>query len=68
MTEESANAHDLARIASLACDKLIRHFEQMPDQEFSREFDGLEGADLFNDIPTGLEWMKQRFYGIDFKI
>ena len=64
MAGEPSIAHELAKIAQLACDKLIKHFEKMPNEEFFREFDGLQDSDLFNDIPTGLEWMHQRFYNI----
>lgn len=56
--------HELAQIAEQACQKLIHHFEKLPDEEFFREFDGLEGSDLFSEIPNGLEWMEERFLNI----
>lgn len=61
-------AHELARIAERACDELITHFEKMSDKEFFRQFDGLEGSDLFSDIPTGLEWLEQRYYNIQDQV
>lgn len=61
---ESSIAHELAKIAELACDKLTQHFQQMPDEDFFREFDGLEDSNLFKDIPTDLEWLSARFESI----
>ena len=61
MAGGSNTARELMTIAQLACQAVIRHFEDMPEEEFLTAFDGLDKHDLFNDVPTKLAWTRDRF-------